>query len=263
MPMPQSPPLDAWSDAAEADLWHRLRVEGDPVARDVLIERHLPYARIVAASYYKRRIDDDVEFADYLQWASVALVESVDRYLPERGAQFHTFAARRMHGSILDGIERQTEKQQQIGARRRLRAERLAAAKAHAAETVPSMPVGQRDGDGMLAYLAEVGIGLAIGILLEGTGMVDNDAMGLATEPGQHYRQLELSQLRRRAAELMTRLPPPQRRVLQLHYLQDHSFVDIARDLELTKGRISQIHKQAIEALRQALRGRSGCDVTA
>jgi RNA polymerase sigma factor for flagellar operon FliA len=241
--------------ADEAALWQRWRAQGDRDARRALVERHLPYARTVAATYYKRRTHDEIDFAEVLQLASVALVESVDRYRTDGGAQFRTFAARRMHGAIVDGLERLTERLQQAAAQRRLRAERLQAAKAQASEG--SAPDARAPGD-VLMHLAEVALGLALGILLEGTGMVDAEPLASgATEAEPHYRHVELALLRRRLAHLLERLPLTQRRVLQLHYLHEHSFVDIARDLALSTSRISQLHRQAIDALRRALGGKT------
>jgi RNA polymerase sigma factor for flagellar operon FliA len=46
-----------------------------------------------------------------------------------------------------------------------------------------------------------------------------------------------------------------------MHYFNGASFEDIARDLDLTKGRISQLHKRAIERLRTMLKTSGGCDI--
>jgi RNA polymerase sigma factor FliA len=256
------PPPEEAEDTNEGELWARLRSRGDLQARQALIERHLPYARIVAARYYARRVHDEIEFGDYFQLASLAIVESVDRYLPDQGAQFRTFAARRMHGAILDGLEKLTEKQQQVAVRRRLERERLEAVKSNARDAVDGAKRGSATKeDQLFAYLAEVGIGLALGVLLEETGMIDRDACGAMSDMQQQYRQIEMSQLKTRLSALVECLPPDQRSVLQWHYRHDDSFVDIAQRLDLTRGRVSQIHKQALESLRQALTGGQPCDV--
>jgi RNA polymerase sigma factor for flagellar operon FliA len=247
---------------SEGELWARWKSQGDPQARQALIERHLPYARTVAARCYARRIHDEIEFGDYFQLASLAMVESVDRYRPGQGAQFRTFAAHRMHGAILDGLEKLTEKQQQVAVRQRLERERLEAAKLNARDRVQgSSSVAAAREDELFAYLAEVGIGLALGVLLEETGMFDRDAGGVATDADQHYKRVEMAQLKGRLAAMVEALPPAQRSVLQWHYRHDQSFVDIAQRLDLSRGRVSQIHKQALESLRQALAGCPPCDV--
>jgi RNA polymerase sigma factor FliA len=242
---------------AEAGLWRRVRGQRDAQAREQLITHYLPYARIIAATYYARRMHDEIEFDEYLQLARLGMLESVDRYDPAAGAQFKTFAARRMHGAILDGLEQLTEKQRQIAVRKQLQNDRLASLK--------TRPEGgeafsKSSSDTLLRHLADVGLGLALVFLLEDTGMVahEHDARDV---PDPHYQQLELRQLQRRIRELVDRLPEAERLVIRNHYLQNQPFDEIAALLGLTKGRVSQIHKKAIGSLRLLIDVRRRCDV--
>jgi RNA polymerase sigma factor for flagellar operon FliA len=245
----------------EPQLWARWRDGRDLVAREALIARHLPYARTVAATYYGRRMHDEIEFGDYLQYARIGLLEALDRFDPGVGVMFRTFAARRMHGAILDGIERLTEKQQQIAVRQRLRRDRLHDLKDNTGPDGRDAPA-RRDGDGLFRYLADVGIGLAICQLLEGTGMVDNTAGVDTASSDRHYEPVEMAQLQRRLLGLVDQLSAQQRTVIRYHYLQDHSFEDIAKLMSVTRGRISQIHRQALGALRVQLAADATCDVS-
>ena len=231
----------------ELALWRRLREHGDAAARERLLEVHLPYARTVAAVYYGRRYSDDVEFGDYLQYARLGLVEAMERYDPARGAQFRSFAARRMHGAILNGLERFTEKQQQIAARQRIRKERLQDLKAGAGEGVAAPQSPQQ----LLRYVSEVGIGLALCWILEGTGLVEQeDASAIAP----FYQPAALRQLRQRLMQAVDALPQQEKLVLRSHYLQDMSFSEVATMMQVTKGRVSQVHRQALLRLRASLR---------
>jgi RNA polymerase sigma factor for flagellar operon FliA len=235
-------------DGSEAELWRRLRSTGDEAARAQLLDMHLPYAKVVARTYYGRRYNNEIDFGDYAQLASLGMLEALDRYDPARGVQFRTFAARRMHGAILNGLERLTEKQQQIAARQRLRSDRLQDVKALAgADAGSSVPA---DPQQLLRFVADVGIGLALCWMLEGTGMVD-DPDGGADQP--FYRAVALRQLRQRLLHAVEHLPAQERTVVRGHYLQAQPFDDIAAMLHLTKGRISQIHKQALLHLRAAV----------
>jgi RNA polymerase sigma factor FliA len=232
----------------EAELWQKLRDSGDEAARARLLEIHLPYAKVVAAVYYSRRYHDEIEFGDFLQYASLGMLEALDRYDPERGVQFRTFAARRMHGSILNGLERLTEKQQQIAARQRLRHERVEDVKAMAGLEGGAPP--PQDTEQLLRFVSEVGIGLALCWMLEGTGMVES-ADGYA-QP--FYRNVALRQLTERLAHAVEQLPTQEKTVVRGHYLQEQPFDQIAEAMQLTKGRISQIHKQALLHLRALVR---------
>ena len=65
--------------------------------------------------------------------------------------------------------------------------------------------------------------------------------------------ELERGQTRLRLHGLLKRLTVREESVLRLHYLQGWSFKEIGRDLGITKGRVSQLHGQALERLRGLL----------
>lgn len=241
----------------EATLWRSFRSNGDARARERLLALHLPYARTLAATLYGRRYSDDVEFGDYLQYASVGLLEALDRYDPERGAQFRTFAARRMQGAILNGIERLTEQRQQISARQRLRRDRAEALQQMAQQAAGGEP-SRLEGERLCAYVAEVGIGLALAWLLEGTALVQQER----AEAVPFYRGAEIRQARERLLHAVDALPPQERLVIRSHYLQEVSFEAIAATLEVTRGRVSQIHRQALSRLRTVVGDRVGVDAS-
>ena len=230
----------------EAALWQRLRDSGDAAARDALLALHLPYARVVAKVYYAKRFHDEIEFGDYLQYASVGMLEALERYDPGRGVQFRTFAARRMHGAILNGLERLTEKQQQIAARQRLRADRLQDLKSQAAEG--AAPQGPQQ---LLRFVSDVGIGLALCWMLDGTSLVEG---GEASTSMPFYQSVALRQLREKLLRAVDTLPVAERTVVRSHYLQEMQFDAIAAMMNLSKGRISQVHKQALLRLRGLVR---------
>ena len=64
----------------------RLR-DGDESARDALVERYLPLARKLARGYRGRDDADDLE-----QVAAIGLLKAIDRFDPNRGLAFATFA---------------------------------------------------------------------------------------------------------------------------------------------------------------------------
>ena len=238
----------------EAALWSRCR-GGDAEARQQLLALHMPYARIVAASYYAKRVANDVDFDDYMQLATVGLIECVDRYDPGAGVQFRTFAARRMHGAVIDGIERMTERHQQVAARKRLEQQRTDSIR----EGVGDAPgTRERTTEQLLAYVADAGLAFALSWLLDGTGMLLSEE---SVQAIPFYRSVELKQLRERIVELVRTLPPQERRVVHEHYFQERPFQDIAETMRLTKGRISQIHHRALKRLRESLGTPGDCDV--
>jgi len=240
----------------EAGLWMRWRLRRDPVARSDLLALHLPYARVIAAMTFARRASDEIAFDDCLQFARLGLLEAFERYEPGAGASFRTFAAPRMRGAVLDGIASLSERQQQIQLRRRLLRERTR-----------SLVSGSCDedarrralaGDDAIAVLAEVGVGLAIGFMLEDTAMFD---AGEATNGDAAYRSVALRQQGKRIGRHVDALPEQLRRVVNLHYLQGHSFEQVASEMGLSRGRVSQLHRLALQALRSRLDTGTAFDV--
>jgi len=63
-------------------LWQRWRSGGDAEARAALLERHLPYAQVIAATAYRQRGHDAVEFDDYVQFARVGLLAASRGHQP-------------------------------------------------------------------------------------------------------------------------------------------------------------------------------------
>jgi RNA polymerase sigma-B factor len=79
----------------EHDMFRRYRDDHEPAVRDALITRFLPLALHLARRYPSGREADDVA-----QVASLALVKAVDRFDPERGSAFTSFATPTILGEI-------------------------------------------------------------------------------------------------------------------------------------------------------------------
>ena len=74
----------------------RYHQHGDAAAREELVERFLPLARQLARRY--QRTNEPLD--DLMQVASVGLVKAIDRFDPERGTAFSTYAVPTILGEL-------------------------------------------------------------------------------------------------------------------------------------------------------------------
>lgn len=233
--------------ADEPALWASAR-RGELPARERLIEAYLPYARMLAAGVFAGRITDDLEFAEYLQFASMALIEAVDRYDPAFQALFTSFAYDRIRGSILDGISHLSEKRTQLATRKQLLRERQNT-------VLAAQELGEKD---VFHQLAEVAISLALGYILDDAACHQHAA---TITLQHHYAGLELQQLRERMRAMVDTLPHKERLVIKYHYLNQLSFEYIAETMALSRSRIAQLHGKALKKLRETAKSVKACDV--
>lgn len=234
----------------ETTLWRRFIEEQDKTARLALVEHYLDTARIIAAKLYAHRPSSELEFSDYMQYATVGLLEAIDKYDPARNASFKTYASYRIHGAILNGIEKISEKLEQGAFVRRLRRERAASLKQEV----------KGDAKGDLFYeMVDVAIGLALGYMLEDSGMFLDETKKMADDP---YHCCELKLLQERILPIVDALPDRERLVIQYHYYQYVDFKDIGEVLGVSTGRVSQIHARALALLRQAYESLNKFDVS-
>lgn len=96
---PGSGPPRARSRSTSRDdhaLLQRYADHGDAAARDALVKRFLPLARHLARRYAK----SEESLEDVFQVACLGLVHSIDRYDPNRGTSFSSFAVPTIVGEI-------------------------------------------------------------------------------------------------------------------------------------------------------------------
>ena len=220
----------AVSTEAAHSLWARFAQSHAGPVRDELIAHYLPLARIWAAKLYRVRPDDSVPFDDYLQYARVGLLEAIDRFDPTRAASFETFSSYRIRGAVLNGLGYESEAAAQ-------RAEWAARSR----ERIDSLHPPEDRAAADLEDLAQLTVGLALGLLLDEETEPSDPSVG-----SNPYAATELAELRNLVRRLVEQLPEREREIIRQHYFHEREFQLIARDLQVTKGRVSQLHSQAL-----------------
>ena len=227
----------------EAALWRDFRATGSDDARRRLFDLHLAFARQVAAKHFLDRRSGDLELADLCQFACTGLLEAIDRFDPSRGAPFRAYARRRISGSILDGLTHLSERREQLSFRQRARKERMRSLAAEGAGKLGAA-------DAMLA-LIEMATGLAIGFMIEGSGLYTEENQSDGTP--SPYDSLAWKETVRALMAEVSNLSGQEYKVIKYHYLDGMAFDQVARVFGVSKGRVSQIHRAALKSLKDRL----------
>src|SRR4051794_36741372 len=90
---PQTAPRPTASE--DAELFRRYRESGNAADREALVHRFLPLARHVASRYRHGEEGEDV-----MQVAALGLLKAIERYDPDRGIAFSTFAVPTVLGEV-------------------------------------------------------------------------------------------------------------------------------------------------------------------
>ena len=96
--------------AAEERLWLERFAQGDPEARNVLIERNLRLVAHIIKKYYTQSADQE----DLISIGTIGLIKGISSFKPERGARLATYAAKCIENEILMYFRSQKKTQGEV-----------------------------------------------------------------------------------------------------------------------------------------------------
>jgi RNA polymerase sigma factor for flagellar operon FliA len=192
------------------------------------------------------RLPRNVQLDDLIQEGMMGLLDAINRYEPKPGASFETYAKARIRGSIYDSLREDDVIPRHV----RDRLTQIERAAEELRQTLGRPPedneIASHLGLSIDDYFAVLDSAMSITV-------VDDELPDVVDENADQMKALQHKQLAARIEEKLKELPERERMVLALHYQQDLSFREVAYVLDLTPGRISQLHTQAMIRLRGML----------
>ena len=234
------------------------RDRAENLERDALIARYLPLARRVARRYHSASAPLD----DLVQVASLALVKAVDRFDPDRGVAFSSYAVPTMVGEIKRFFR---DSGWAVHVPRSLQEQALGVGNATRELTGR---LGRSPTVAEVAQECDLSVEHALAALQaadahdaasldapagtpgEPSGTM-GDSVG-AEEPG--YELVEYSMA---AADAVRRLPPRDREVIRLRFVEDLTQTQIAERVGVSQMQVSRILRRSLERLREDAGGTS------
>jgi RNA polymerase sigma-B factor len=227
---------------------------GDPTAREQLVESFLPFARKLALRYSHT----DEPFEDLLQVASVGLIKAIDRFEPDRGSKFTSYAA----PTILGELKRHfRDKGWALHVPRDLQERALAVSRERD-------ELSQKLGRSPTIGEAALALGCSVERVLEASEAaesyetvsvdapatkVDDEATALIDLLGDDDAAYDLVASRDAVARTWKALPELERKALELRFTHDLTQHEIGQRLGYSQMHVSRLLRRGLNRLEAAI----------
>jgi RNA polymerase sigma factor for flagellar operon FliA len=243
------------------DLWRRYKDDGDKRARERLVVAYSPLVKFVAGRL-GAGLPSHVEDADLISYGLMGLIGAIERFEPERGIKFETFAMTRIRGAIIDELRSLDWVPRSV----RSRAREIEAAQSKLEHTLQRAPteaelaakVGltEEELQNSLLEIANSSI-YALDELWtisdssgDSVSLLDTISDPRAEDPQE---SLASSEIKDRLADAISALPEREKLVIALYYYENLTLREIGEVLGVTESRVSQLHTKAVMRLKGSL----------
>jgi RNA polymerase sigma factor FliA len=245
------------------DLWRRYKDEGDQSARERLVVAYSPMVKFVAGRL-GAGLPSHVEDADLISYGLMGLIGAIERFEPERGIKFETFAMTRIRGAIIDELRSLDWVPRSV----RSRAREIEAAQAKLEHELQRAPTEEElaaklgiEEDELRHSLLEIANSSVYALdelwtVSDSSGdqvsLLDTISDPRADDPQE---ALASSEIKDRLTDGIGSLPEREQLVVALYYYEGLTLREIGEVLGVTESRVSQLHTKAVMRLKSALQG--------
>jgi len=238
-------------------LWAAYGDGGDRTVRDQLILHYSPLVKYVAGRVAVG-LPQNVEQADLVSYGIFGLIDAIDKFDPERGYKFETYAISRIKGAILDELRSIDWVPRSV--RAKARALEAAYAKLEANnhrtptddELAGELDMTEAQLQTTLSQISFVGLVALDEMLSVGGDRGESLTLGdtIADSGDGPVGAYEVEEMRQLLAEAINRMPEREKVVLTLYYYESLTLAEIGEVLGVTESRGCQTHTKAVLQLR-------------
>lgn len=249
-------------EAGIVALWRSYGESRDQGQRDRLVLHYAPLVKYVAGRV-GTGLPAHVDVADLIQSGIFGLVDAIEKFEPERGLKFETYAMQRIRGAILDDLRSQDWVPRSVRSRARdveRALERLGAKLQRTPtdrELAAELKIGLaelRELYGQLQLTSVVALDELIAPNKGGSSLAESLPDDAAEDP---VASLVDQDSRRQLADAIAQLAERDRVVVTLYYFENLTLAEIGKVLGVTESRVCQLHTRAVLRLRTKLNEQS------
>lgn len=236
-------------------VWAKYKSTRDVGIRNNILMSYLDIVKINAkrmSAAYRNHFD----LEDIVNQGVFALMDCIDRFNPDRGVEFETFASIRVRGSIIDYLRKQDWVPRNLRKKAKDIENAYQKLQADSGEQASDSEIADELGMEIDELNKIIGESQGFSVLSYEELLQDNipsfkEESAFTDNPGQ---QLQEEELKGFIALSVDKLYDNERKVISLYYYEGLKLKEIAAVLGLTESRISQIHSKALMKLRGAIK---------
>jgi RNA polymerase sigma factor for flagellar operon FliA len=212
-------------------------------SRQEIIKSFMPTIRYWA-KHFHYQYHQVLDFEDLVMVGVIGLIDAMNKYKKDKKNQFKTYAEFRIRGEIIDELR----KQDWMTRSERTKQKKYKSVKKNLTEELGRNPTSEEVSNVLhfkskdMIRLEQYETGDTIKPYVEG------ETVGQASLESSEF---EIYSLKKTLAVVMDELPKTMRLILVLKYFEDLNFHEISSVVNLSEGRICQLHAEALELLKQ------------
>ena len=245
------------SDEELVNVWEQYFADrSNKKLRDILIVQYIYLTRYVVGRV-KVALPPTFSFEDISSYGVEGLIDAVEKYTPQNGARFETYALVRIRGNIIDKIRSQDFLPRTV--RRKIRDVKQA-------QEQLKKQFGRPATNKEVAELLGLEIEKVDQILADDTTITSiydkkgsgDDSMEIidTIQDSSHltpHEAYEEKNVKLQLEAALKRLPERERMIMVLYYHENMTFKEIGEAVDISESRVCQIHAQAIMKLKNLL----------
>ena len=226
-------------------IWREFRATSDPGLRNRLVLQYAPLVKYVAGRL-RTRMPESVEQDDLVSDGVLGLMDAIERFEPDRGLSFQTFAVPRIRGAIIDGMRSMDFVPRSV--RDKLRV--IARARVALEERLGRIPE-----DPEVAVESGIDLQQMRDLTRQATSNHANlDDFDLADELSSAADdRLEQGAVTTSLMRVVKQLRERDQVIIALYYFEGLTLAEIGQVLGITESRVSQVHRRATFLMRAML----------
>jgi len=237
-------------------IWKSYAVTKNSALREKLIIEYAPLVKLVAGRLLMQ-VGQYVEFEDLTSYGIFGLIDAIDKYNPDKGIKFETYASIRIRGAIIDNIRKLD------WVPRSLRAKNKQLEQVYAELTAE---LGREPGEDEVAEKLSIPIAEAHELIRKSSVvslvslddyLEQNHDVGVFSispdQPDNPENSIEAMETKKALADAIDHLSDKEKKVITLYYYDELTLKEISAVLGVSESRVSQIHTKAILLLKAKL----------